>query len=483
MKILFVSPEITPFAKTGGLADVAHALPKAVEAMGHDIRTIMPKYLSIAEQNVPMQQVDAFTAQTHNGLQGVVLWQTENEGVTTYFIDNEAFFNREGFYGQGDEDYADNLERFVFFCKAVLESCKALKFLPDVIHCNDWQTAALPAILKSTYGVYRQDPFFKPLPKLIYTIHNISYQGRFSQDLWSILSLPLSYYNHDFEFYDQINLTKSAIHLSDAVTTVSATYAQEIQTTDFGFGLQDVLQRQKDNLYGILNGVDYREWSPETDPHTYGIHYSANDLSGKSQIKTRLQQEYGLPNRDDVPLIGMITRLVEQKGIDLISDCAEQILKLDTQMIVLGAGDPSYHNFFEWLRRSYPDRVAIYIGYNNELAHKIEAGADIFLMPSLFEPCGLNQIYSLKYGTLPIVRLTGGLADTIQDSVNGFTFFDFKPSEFFDSLKRAVDTYRTNHEKWKQMMIAAMGQDYSWERSARQYVEIYNKILIDIGCL
>jgi len=481
MKILYISSEVTPFAKTGGLADVAQALPEALKTLSHDVRTVMPKYLSLAEQNLAMDRVATFTVQMHNGLQGAVLIHTQNGSVPTYFLENDAYFNREGLYGGSDGDYPDNLERFVFFCKAALECCKTMDFLPEVIHCNDWQTAVLPAILKSTYGAYRRDPFFQPLPKLVYTIHNISYQGRFPQDRWPILSLPRSYYSHDFEFYGQINLTKGAIHLCDAVTTVSETYAREIQTTDFGFGLQDVLQRQKENLFGILNGVDYQEWSPETDPQTYGIHYSADDLSGKAQIKTRLRQEYGLPDREGVPLIGMITRLVEQKGIDLITDCAEQILKLDTQMIVLGSGDPKYHDFFEWLRRAYPDRVGIYIGYNNELAHKIEAGADIFLMPSLFEPCGLNQIYSLKYGTLPIVRLTGGLADTIQDGVNGFTFFDFKPSFFLESVRRAVDSYRNQPGMWKQMMITAMDQDYSWERSARKYLEIYNKILTKIG--
>jgi starch synthase len=477
MKILFVSPEIAPYAKTGGLADVAQALPVAVKTMGHDIRTVMPKYLSIAEQRLPMQQVDSFPVQTHNGLHGAALWQTENEGVPTCFVDNEAFFNREGFYGLGDWDYPDNLERFVFFCKAALECCKSIDFLPDVIHCNDWQTAMLPAILKATVAGYRQDSFFQPVPKLVYTIHNISYQGRFPEDQWPIFSLPRSFYTNDFEFYGQINLTKSAIHLSEAVTTVSETYAREIQETDFGFGLQDILQRNNRKLVGILNGVDYRRWSPDTDLHTYGIHYSAKDWSGKALIKTRLREEIGLPDIGDVPLIGLISRLVEQKGIDLIKESAARMLQLDTQMIVLGSGDPQYHEFFEWLRRSYPDRVGIYIGFNNALAHRIEAGTDIFLMPSLFEPCGLNQIYSLKYGTLPIVRQTGGLADSIQDGINGFTFFDFNAHFFFDAVKRAIDVYRNNPEKWKEMMKTAMNQDFSWNKSAKKYLTVYSRLL------
>jgi len=477
MNILYVSPEIAPFAKTGGLADVAQALPKAVKELGHDIRTVMPKYLSVADLGLSMERAAPFSVQTHNGLHGAVLWQAENGSVPTYFIENEAYFYREGFYGLGDWNYPDNLERFVFFCKAALECCKAIDFAPDVIHCNDWQTAALPAMLKATYAAYRKDPFFNPVPKVAYSIHNISYQGRFPEDHWPILSLPRSYYTYDFEFYGQINLTKSAIQLSDAITTVSETYAREIQTTDFGFGLQDVLQRRKENLYGILNGVDYQEWCPESDPYTYGIHYTADDMSGKRRIKSKLRKEYGLPDTDDVPLIGMTTRFVEQKGIDLVTECAERILQLDTQMIVLGSGDQRYHDFFEWLRRSYPDRVGIYIGFNNGLAHRIEAGADIFLMPSLFEPCGLNQIYSLRYGTLPIVRLTGGLADTIQDGVNGFTFFDFTAHFFFDAALRAIDVYRKDPDRWKQMMITAMGQDFSWEKSAEKYLDVYDKTL------
>ncbi|BBO91379.1 glycogen synthase [Desulfosarcina ovata] len=477
MKILFVSPEIAPYAKTGGLADVAKALPEALSSMGHDIRTIMPKYLSIVQQNLVMAQVTDFTVQTHHGLHGSVLWQTENDGIPTYFVENEAFFNREGLYGLGDWNYPDNLERFVFFCKAVLAGCKAIDFLPDVIHCNDWQTAALPAILKAITAGYCQDPFFQPVPKVVYTIHNISYQGRFPEDHWPILSLPRGYYTNDFEFFGQINLTKGAIHLSDTVTTVSETYAKEIEETDFGFGLQDILQRNSGKLVGILNGVDYRSWSPDVDPYTYGIHYSTDDRSGKYQIKTRLREEYGLPDRVDVPLIGVISRLVEQKGIDLIRACAEQILQLDTQMIVLGSGDPTYHAFFEWLLHSYPDRVGIYIGFNNALAHRIEAGADMFLMPSLFEPCGLNQIYSLRYGTLPIVRQTGGLADSIQDGVNGFTFFDFNAHFFFDAAKRAVDVYRNRPEKWEEMMATAMAQDFSWNRSADKYITVYRQLL------
>ena len=477
MKILFVASEIAPFSKTGGLADVAQSLPGALKALGHDIRTVMPKYLTIVEQDFSITRKSDVVLPMHTGLHGATLWRTENDSVPTFFVENEAYFNREALYGTNDGDYTDNLERFVFFCKAALECCRSSDFLPDVIHCNDWQAAALPAILKHIYAAYRKDPFFRPIPKIVHTIHNLSYQGKFPKDRWPVLSLPHSSYDDDFEFYAQINLTKSAIQLADAVTTVSETYAREIQTTDFGFGLQDVLRSRKDALYGILNGADYRQWSPDVDPFTYGIRYSADDLSGKRQIKTRLRAEYQLPDAEDIPLIGMTTRLVEQKGIDLVTRCAERILQSNTQMILLGAGDPRYQDFFEWLRRSYPNRVGIYIGFNNELAHRIMAGADIFLMPSLFEPCGLNQIYSLKYGTLPIVRLTGGLADTIKDGINGFTFYDFNADAFMDTFNRAIDVYRHHSGLWEKMMISAMDQDFSWEKSAEKYLALYSKLI------
>ncbi len=477
MKILYLSPEIAPFAKTGGLADVARALPPAISKLGHDIRAVMPRYFNLDTGAAPLERARKFTVGMHNGLRAADLWKTDGGGAPVYFIANEEFFFRDGLYGIGDWDYPDNLERFVFFCKAAMEACRGLGFLPDVIHCNDWQTAAMPAILKLIYGMYRRDPFFDPLPRVVYSIHNLSYQGRFTEDHWPILTLPRSYYTYDFEFYGQINLSKSAIHFADAVTTVSETYAREIRETEFGYGLQGSLENRKADLHGILNGVDYDEWRPEVDPHTYGIHYAAEDLSGKREIKSRLRAEYGLPDTDDVPLIGMVARFVQQKGMDLMVDCAEHILQLGTQLILLGSGDPHYQDFFEGLRQAHPDQVAIYIGFNNALAHKIEAGADIFLMPSHFEPCGLNQIYSLRYGTLPVVRLTGGLADTIRDGENGFTFSAFSVFPFYEAVRRAVETFRDRPETWRNMVRAAMAEDYSWQKSAEKYIDVYRSII------
>ncbi len=475
MKILYVSPEVAPFSKTGGLADVAKALPKAIRNMGHDIRTIMPKYPSVMGVGIAVKGTAAFTVQMHNGLQGAAVSWAEYQGVPVCFVENEAYFNRNGNYGIGDQDYPDNLERFVFFCKAVLEYCKAVDFVPDVIHCNDWQTAALPSILKLIYRNYRDDLFFTNNPKIVFSIHNLAYQGLFPEEQWPILTLPRNYYQNDFEFYGRINLMKSAIIHADCLHTVSATYAHEIQTTEFGFGLQGVLQNRKDHLHGVLNGVDYEEWDPAGDPYTYGVHYSPDDLSGKRRIKSLLLSEYHLPEQEEVPLLALTARFVPQKGIDLVIAVAEGLLHLDTRLIILGEGAHHYQDFFEWLLRRYPDRVALYVGYNNELAHKIQAGADMFLMPSHFEPCGLTQMYSLKYGTLPIVRLTGGLADTIQDGVNGFTFFDYSPHFFYEAVKRACDVFRNHKEHWQRMMRTAMQQDFSWQHSATKMLELYQK--------
>ncbi len=475
MKILYVSPEIAPYSKTGGLADVARALPKAIRAMGHDIRNIMPGYPSVARSGASLTPAGSFPVPMHNGFQVAAVHRSENGGVPTYFVENEAYFNRDGNYGIGNWDYPDNLERFVFFCKAALEYCRANDFFPDVIHCNEWQTAPLPAILKVLYRQQFGEPVFSDTLSVVFSVHNSAYQGLFPTSQWPVLTLPWEYYPYDFEYYGQINLMKSAVIHADIIHTVSETYAREIQETEFGFGLQGVFRQRGADLHGILNGVDYDEWSPAVDAHTYGIHYSKKDLAGKRSIRSKLRAEYHLPDREDLPLIGITSRLVAQKGIDLVMACAEGILHLGAQLIILGDGEQRYHDFFEWLLKKYPSQVGIYIGYNNDLAHRIIAGADIFLMPSHFEPCGLTQIYSLKYGTLPVVRLTGGLADTIQDGTNGFTFFDYHPHFFYEAVKRACDVFKHDRNKWRSMMLTAMAQDFSWRRSAEKMLEMYRK--------
>jgi starch synthase len=478
LNILYVSPEIAPFAKSGGLADVSKALPRALKNLGHDVRAVMPKYASISSPDLTRLKTAPLRIPMHDGIHGAGLWQSESNGAPVYFIENNEYFNREGFYGIGNWDYPDNLERFVFFCKGALACCRAVDFSPDIIHCNDWQSAPMAALVKLANPDDPDSPFpGRPRPGIVFSIHNISYQGVFPETLWHVLTLPYDYYRYDFEFYGQINLMKSAIIFSDAIHSVSPAYAREIQTTELGFGLQGVLQARRNDIFGILNGVDDDEWSPENDPYTYGIHFSAEDPAGKRRIKTELRAEYGLPDVDEAPLMGIVSRLIDQKGIDLVTGCAERALGLNTQMFILGFGEQRYHDYFEWLLRAYPDRVRLYIGFNNALAHKIEAACDMFLMPSRFEPCGLNQIYSLKYGTLPIVRHTGGLADTIQDGKNGFSFHDARPDVLFDTIRRACSVYRDEPEIWKRMMDFAMRQDFSWRRIAEQYIGVYRHAL------
>ena len=475
MKILYVSPEIAPYAKTGGLADVAQALPKALRAMGHDVRSIMPKFPSVKRFEDRLVTVGPLSVPTHAGETGCLILASENGGVPTWFVENEAYFNREGNYGIGSWDYPDNLERFVFFCKAALECCLAEGFIPDIIHCNDWQTAPIPALLKLQYGKREDNPFART--RTVFSIHNIAYQGLFAQKEWPILTLPWEYFGNDFEYYGRINLMKGAIIHGDLIHAVSETYAHEIRTTEFGFGLQGLLTQHAGKTHGVLNGADYDDWNPAVDSHLYGIHYSPEDLSGKGRVRSRLREEYGLPDRDDIPLIGITSRFVAQKGIELIMAVAEGILDLGAQLIVLGDGEPRYHDFFEWLLKARPGQVGIYMGYNNDLAHRIMAAADMFLMPSLFEPCGLTQIYSMKYGTIPIVRLTGGLADTVRDGITGFTFYDYAPHFFYEAVRRAVDVFRHHQGHWRYMMETAMEQDFSWRRSAEKMVSLYEEIL------
>ncbi|RJP87740.1 MAG: glycogen synthase [Desulfobacteraceae bacterium] len=478
MNILYVSPEIAPFAKTGGLADVSGALPRSIKSLGHDIRSVMPKYRSVPDMDMTRLDMAPLRISMHNGIHGAAVWQSEFSGSPVYLIENTEYFNRENFYGIGNWDYPDNLERFVFFCKAAIACCRSVGFAPDIIHCNDWQTAPMAALIRQADSEAAENIFpAPPRPKIVFSIHNMAYQGIFPEHFWPVLTLSRRYYAYDFEFYGQINLMKSAIVFSDAIHTVSPTYAHEIRTTDLGFGLQGALQARQADTFGILNGVDDDDWSPLNDPFTYGLHFSADDLSGKKHIKTRFREEYGLPDAEDKPLMGIVSRLVDQKGIDLVMGCAERILGLDTQIFILGFGEQRYHDFFEWLLSKYPDRVRLYIGFSHELAHKIEAACDMFLMPSRFEPCGLNQIYSLKYGTLPIVRHTGGLADTIQDGRNGFSFHDAHPDVLLDTVARACAVYRNDPEKWKQMMRFAMKQDFSWRHTAELYVDMYRHAL------
>jgi starch synthase len=477
MRILEVSPEVAPFSKTGGLGDVAGALPRVLARRGHDVAVVTPLYRGIREKKVRLTPItngiDAdFAGREFAGS----IQKTEFPGtdVPVYLVDCPPFYARDGLYGEGGKDYADNLERFAFLCQAALQFAKGGGFRPDVIHLHDWQ-AALVAVYLRTW--YRDDPFFAGIPTL-YTIHNLAYQGLFPSEKMEDLRLPWDVYHIDgLEYYGKISLMKGGIAFSDKTSTVSERYAEEIQTREFGCGLEGLLSKRSAHLVGILNGVDYSDWDPSTDRHI-PARYRPEDLSGKARCKEELQKENGLPVRPDVPLIGVVTRLTEQKGLDLVVRAFDRLMDLGFQFVLLGTGDPEYHEAFAELGRQYPNQASIHLTFDNAMAHRIEAGADLFLMPSRYEPCGLNQMYSLRYGTIPIVRETGGLADTIDNyhisrkTGNGFVFRKAQPAQLVKAARRALKVYG-DQKAWRDLMQRAMLMDFSWERAAQKYEEVF----------
>lgn len=402
--------------------------------------------------------------------------------IPVYLINKDEYFDREHLYGTSKGDYFDNLERFVYFSNTLFALCKKLDFGPDVIHCNDWQTGLVPAYLQMQF---RNTPLFLETASL-FTIHNIAYQGLFSQEKFDVTGLPLNLFNpNGIEFWGKINLLKSGIIFSDILSTVSRKYSQEIQTPEFGYGLDGVLRSRKRDLFGIVNGVDYTKWNPKTDP-LIAHNYDAEDLSGKARCKEDLIREYNLPSKlSSQPIIGVISRLVSQKGFDLLTEIIDDLMKRDLGLVILGTGDPEYERLFLQIAERYPEKVGVKIAYDDTLAHKIEAGADMFLMPSRFEPCGLNQIFSLRYGTVPIVRATGGLDDTIVDYHNktgretGFKFKHYKAENFLRRIADALSVYQ-NRERWKKLMLQGMKTDFSWEKSAKEYVKLYKRALAEV---
>jgi starch synthase len=493
LKILIVSPEVVPFAKTGGLADVAGALPKALAQLGHEVKVILPKYKMVDEnkfklETVPLELKDMAINSTKQsiGLKKFVL----NSLVEYLFLVNDYYYNRPELYRdiETNNDYKDNDERFIFFAKAVLEIFKKLNWQPDIIHCNDWQSGLIPAYLKTLYG---EDPFFQKTAS-IFTIHNIAYQGNFPAETFSKLGIDnnLFYPTSPFEFWGKLSFLKAGIFYTDVINTVSETYAQEIQNSnEYGCGMEGILKVRSDNLFGVVNGIDYEEWSPEKDK-LLPFHFNQDDLSGKKRNKEELLRQSGFPIlRKDVPLIGIISRLADQKGFDLLAEISEELMSLDLKIVILGTGDKKYHELFARLQEKYPKKIKINLAFDNKLAHLIEAGADMFLMPSRYEPCGLNQLYSLKYGTVPIVRKTGGLADTIQDynekskEGTGFVFENYNSSELLETIKRALKVYKRKKE-WENLQVQGMEKDYSWKNSAQRYVELYQKALAGhrVGC-
>ncbi len=483
LNILLAASEVVPFAKSGGLADVAGALPKALHALGHDVRVVLPRYYIVDREKYGLKRMEGSLG-VPMGSMGEA-WAAVYEGVLpgsevpVYFIEHEGFFGRKGLYDEEGTGYGDNDNRFIFFSKAVMQLAKKLRFKPDVIHANDWHTAAIPVLLNTTYAL---DPDFSFTGTLL-TIHNLQHQGKFYKGAMDVLGVGWQHFNADeLEEYDGINLLKGGIVHADAINAVSRKYAQEIRTPTFGWGLDRLIDSKAYKLYGILNGVDYEEWSPAVDPlipHSFDL----DDLGGKALCKEELQKEFNLPVRSDVPLIGLVGRLAEQKGITLLAAAIWNLMELDIQIVLLGAGEKWAEHFFSDVAAKYPEKFATYIGYRNDLAHQIEAGSDMFLMPSLFEPCGLNQIYSLRYGTVPIVRATGGLDDTIQNydsesmSGTGFKFYDATPEALTATVKWAVDTWYSDRDGFDQLRHNGMQKRFDWNEAAKGYVDLYRHII------
>jgi starch synthase len=482
VNILLAASEVVPFSKTGGLADVCAALPAELARLGHHVAIITPAYRSALAAGLPLEATDVeleipIGSRVVHGR--VLKSRLPGASVPVYLVEQPDYFDRPQLYRENNEDYRDNCERFVFFSRAVMESIKPLKLNVDILHLNDWQTGLIAAYLQTEYrGVPGYDNI-----ATVFTIHNLAYQGRFWH--WDMLltGLDWKYFNwHQMEFYGDLSLMKTGIVFADAITTVSPRYAEEIQAPPLGCGLEGVLQNRASSLHGILNGVDYATWDPQKDPHLAANYNLANWREGKAKCKAALQKELNLPTRTDVPLVGFIGRLDSQKGLDLIQAVLPQHLMRDqAQFVVLGSGDAAYERFFRDTAALHPNKLAVQMRFDNGLAHRIEAGCDIFLMPSRYEPCGLNQMYSLKYGTVPLVRTTGGLADTITDATpqtlsagtaNGFRFDDYVPPEFDQALSRATNTWQ-RQEVWAKLVETGMRQDWSWSRSAKQYVELY----------
>jgi len=487
MNVLFVASEMEPFAKTGGLADVIGVLPKRLSDLGLDVRVVIPLYKE-AERNLRRL---GFKVQTIRNKEVIVpidwivrkakIKQTIIDGVTVYFLSNDELYNRDYIYGTPVGDYSDNDIRFGFLSLGALEIAKAVNFQPDIIHCNDWQTALVPISLKWKKH-YHDDPFFIN-SKVVYTIHNIAYQGLYQQGLIEKFGLPSFIYNMNaLEFYGKVNLMKGGIISSDLVTTVSPRYTEEIKTPEYGYWLDGVLRSisNQNKLVGIMNGLDYDVWDPEKDD-SICMKYGPENLDGKIMNKMKLRKRLGFKSKENKPLIGIISRLADQKGIDLVVDFLDQILDLDVELVVLGTGDKNYENILTENMNQYGDKFSAIIGYNDKKARAIYAGSDMFLMPSRFEPCGLGQLMALKYGTVPIVRGTGGLLDSIidykrnADLGNGFVFHEFDGEEMIKAIENAISVYNKPAE-WTQLVRKAMAENFSWRKASEIYNNHYQRL-------
>lgn len=467
-RVLMISSESAPFAKTGGLADVLASLPSALRSIGEEVAVVIPRYGSIPLKTA-RRVWDNLPVHFGPVSYPVSIYQAAAD-YPLYLVDCPPLYERKGFYGESGVDYPDNHIRFAVFCRAALGIARVL-FRPDILHCHDWQTGLVPAYLRTTFAT---DPTFLAC-RTLFTVHNLGYQGLFPKAALADVALDPAVYRPDgVEFFGQISYLKAGIQFADALSTVSPTYAREIQTPEFGFGLDDCLRQRASVLSGILNGVDYAEWSPQTDARIPAP-YSAEDLTGKATCKRQLLEEFGLPPEAmDRPLLGIVSRFTRQKGTDILAEIAPRIVAEDVYLVALGTGDPEYEDFFRRMQQEHPARIAARIGFDDGLAHRIEAGADIFLMPSHYEPCGLNQLYSLHYGTVPVVRATGGLDDTIEEGT-GFKFAEYSGRALLEAVRTAVTAFGDRVE-WQRMMRRGMRKDFSWKTSAAAYSELYRRL-------
>jgi starch synthase len=479
LSILISASEAVPFAKSGGLADVVGSLPKYLRRLGHDVRLVMPRYYKVDRDKYNLKPLAGVLTVPMgilgNEYCGVYEGVIPDTDIPVYLLEHEGYYGRNGMYDEGNVEFLDNDRRFIFLSKGSLELCKMINFCPDIVHANDWHTAAIPLLLNTSY---RNDSHVGKAASVL-TIHNMQYQGSFPSTTMEILDVGWEQFTFQgVEKDDRVNLLKGGLYNANVLNSVSEGYAAEIKTPQYGWGLENVLKERSSDLFGILNGVDYSEWSPETDQYI-AANYSADDLKGKILCKSELQKVMGLPELADVPLIGVVSRMVKQKGIDFLAAALPEILKLDIQLVMLGEGEPWAHFYFGGMAAKHPDRMKVIIGYDNALSHQIEAGADFFLMPSAFEPCGLNQMYSMRYGTLPIVRATGGLDDSVENldentlQGTGFKFRDLTAGALFDTVGWAVYTWYNRKAVIRRLMLNAMQKRFTWETAAGKYEKLY----------
>ncbi len=490
LKILFVTSEVVPFVKTGGLADVSSALPQTLQEMGHQVRIVVPKYGAIDERKYKIHEVVRLKDLTTNIGDKEVIFSLRSSflvgkkaRVQIYFLDNQEYFgSRHSLYSDPltGKDFKDNNERFTLLAKSVFELIQKLGWVPDIIHCNDWQCGLIPAYLKTEY---KNDEMFQQI-KSLFTIHNLAYQGQFAKSTFKTTGLPEELNSEKGVLLDgKVNFLKTGLQYADVINTVSEKYAQEISTDkEFSAGLEDVLKKRKKDIYGIINGIDTLVWNPEKD-NQIAKKYTIKTIENKVQNKKALAEKFGFEFKEDVPIIGLISRLLDAKGFDLIQKVFKDIMKLNVRLVLLGTGEKKYHQFFETAVGKHPDKFTCYLGFDDELAHLIEAGSDMFLMPSRYEPCGLNQMYSLVYGTVPIVRETGGLADTVNaystknPNGNGFMFKKYDAKDMLAEIKKAVKLYNDDKKTWTKIMKSGMKSNFTWLSSSKNYVDLYKKVI------